>query len=100
MAEWEQWYGMIFMLTFENEHVTGDLSIPVISECWNSSKSFCAGVKKENKMGATASHLLLWHVSIASMKNPSFWKRRDVYYKEPLVAEQNKHLVACIKKVN
>lgn len=38
----------------ENEYETGNLVIPVVSECWRF--NVCEGEKKENNVGATALH--------------------------------------------
>lgn len=55
MAEWEQWHGIVFVLVCENEYETGNLIIPVISECWKFI-SVCEGEKKENNVASTALH--------------------------------------------
>lgn len=57
VAEWEQWCGIIFMLAYENEYESGNLIIPLVSECWKFSVG--EGEKKENNVGATALHFYL-----------------------------------------
>lgn len=50
-----EWHGIVFMLACENQYETGNLIIPVVSECWKFI-SVCEGEKKENNVASTALH--------------------------------------------